>query len=139
MGKLTSATKAQRRAKLIAALLETNSDTEAAQRAGVSMSTLTRYRSDPLFMGEWRDALDKLVDRGVDRALQAFDQVVERMTETALHESSTPKERIAAQRELAAIALKLREERFVDQELRELRQIAQALGCVDVTPEESDD
>lgn len=120
---------------MIRALLETNSDREAAAIAGVSTRTIERFRTDPVFVGEYRNALDRLVDGGIDRALKAFDSVIERMAETALHESSTPKERIAAQRELAAIGLKLREERYVDQELRELRALAASLGCVDVTPE----
>lgn len=62
---------------LIAALLTERNDTEAAKKAGISASSLKRWRKDETFAKAYRDARARLVEGAVARLLNATDSAVD--------------------------------------------------------------
>ncbi|MHB9110128.1 MAG: hypothetical protein ACYDCO_24010 [Armatimonadota bacterium] len=93
------------REQAIAALLETNTITAAAQRVGVAEKSLRNWLKDPDFAAEYRDARRSLVTQASDRLAKSCQEAVNTLNDIMQHsENDAP--RVTAARAILDYAYK---------------------------------
>jgi transposase len=81
--------------KVLAALLETPSIREAAQKTGIGEATIYRYLQDKEFLGEYRAAKRSLVEGSITQLQQATVDAVETLKRNLRSESPSAEIRAA--------------------------------------------
>jgi arginine/lysine/ornithine decarboxylase len=93
------------RERAIAALLETNTITAAAQLTGIAEKSLRNWLKEPGFAGEYRDARRALVTQASDRLAKSCREAVDTLNDIMRHsENDAP--RVTAARAILDYAYK---------------------------------
>lgn len=106
----------RQRAAIVALLVATNR-AEAANRAGVSERTLTRYLADPTFRTEYRTAARDAAETAVNRILGAQERAIDTLLDVM--GDGTPAARQRAARAVLEVGLRLADE-DIDRRLSEV-------------------
>ena len=108
--------------RALAALVLCPTAKEAAKAAGLSESTLRKYRKDPEFMAEYRKRCNESLETACVKAKSALPPAIERLAVIVLDDKQQPREQIAACRALCEYSLRLNEAVDIEQRLRALEE-----------------
>ena len=93
--------------KAMAALVRCPTLAMAAKEAGVSPATLRRWRKDPVFVAEYRAALDEIIEDVSRAARQSLGEAVEVLREIAKNTKAPTSSRVAAGRAILESGLRI--------------------------------
>lgn len=102
----------QKQNRALAALLTCPTKEQAAQAAGIGLTTLKRYLADPEFQTAYREAVTSLLADATRESQQALSPALSCLREITTDTEASATARIAAARSLLEFGLKLTE--FVD-------------------------
>ncbi|MBR3474206.1 MAG: hypothetical protein IKH34_03960 [Oscillospiraceae bacterium] len=111
-------TEKQKRA--IAILARSPTLTEAAKAAGISVSTLRRWRSQAEFKTAYRQALDEIIEDASRAARQSLGEAVEVLREIAKNTKAPTSSRVAAGRAILESGLRIIEASDILERLQSL-------------------
>ena len=97
-------TRKQERA--IAALLTTDSVTQAASVAGVGERTLYRWLQNPAFLEQYRKARKAAVDQAISTLQERANKAARALVDIAEDQEMPPSTRVAAAREILQASIK---------------------------------
>ena len=110
----------RRQTKALAALLECKSVAEAARRCGCAESTLFVYLKNPIFVGEYEAAQDRLLDDAAARVKRGLAPALDVLQEISEDATQPPASRVAAARGTVEAGLKLLREHETRKKIDEL-------------------
>ena len=93
---------------------------QAAQKAGIGVSTLKRYLDEPEFQTAYQDAVTKLLEEASVQAKQGLNPALSCLREIVEDRKTAATARIQAARSLLEFALRLTETVDVMRQLNEL-------------------
>lgn len=96
----------RKREQAIAALIEKPTIREAAEKAGVSESTLFRWLAEEGFQEAYRKAKRQLVDSSITRLQKITGEAVEALREVMNDSESPPSSRVMAARTVLEMGIK---------------------------------
>ncbi len=99
----------QKQNRALTALLTNPTKEAAARAAGIGLTTLKRYLSDPAFMAEYRAAVSSLLDDATRESQQALSPALSCLREVIADSEAPVTARIAAARSLIEYSMKLTE------------------------------
>ena len=102
---------------VIAALLDSRTVADAAQKTGVPARTIYRWLSEPSFQTALRAAEEGVIDEAVRRLLGMQQQALSALQVVMLGKDTPPSSRVAAARTVLDAMLRLRELRSVEERL----------------------
>lgn len=108
--------------RALAALVLCPTAREAAKAAGLSESTLRRYKQDPTFLEEYRKRCNESLEAACTKAKSALPPAIERLNRIAQDDKQQPREQIAAARAVLEYGLRLIEANDFEQRLRALEE-----------------
>ena len=91
----------------LAALLTQPTKEKAAQAAGIGVTTLKRYLSDPAFQKEYQKAVSDLIEDAATAAKQSLAPALSCLREIVEREDASDANKIAASSKLIEYGLKL--------------------------------
>lgn len=98
--------KAKRCEKVLSALLQTGSLTEAGKLAGVSEVTIWRYLKDPAFAAKYHSAKRSILDSAINKLQTASGEAVETLRLIMCKENANPSARVSAAKVVLEQAIK---------------------------------
>lgn len=118
----------QRQERAIRALLECRTKAEAAQTAGVGVSTLRRWmRQDAAFMAAYREAVDEVLESTTRKAQSAVGQAIDILSDIMKNPDEQAGPRVSAADKVLGYSLKLTEQNDVLARMSELERIVEEL------------
>ena len=97
----------QKQTRALAALLTQPTQAQAAQKAGIGLSTLKRYLDESEFQTAYQEAVTKLLEEASVQAKQGLSPALSCLREIVTRKDVTDANRIAASRSLIEYGLKL--------------------------------
>lgn len=97
----------ERKRKAITCLIRSPNFAEAARSAGVSESTLRRWRREPDFAAEYRAALDEIIEDASRAARQSLGEAVQALREITKNTNAPTSSRVAAGRAILECGLRI--------------------------------
>lgn len=95
--------------KALSALLTQPTQKKAAETAGISLSTLKRYLSEPEFQTAYKDALSDLVTDASSQMKQSMEPAIAALRQIVEKEDETAQARVSAARSVLEFSLRLTE------------------------------
>lgn len=108
--------------RALAALLSCPTVRDAAEAAGLTESTLRRYRQNPEFAAEYKKRCAAMLESATDKAKSSLPPAVERLSSIVMDDGQQPREQIAAARAVLEYGLRLVEANDFEQRLRALEE-----------------
>ncbi|WP_298030039.1 hypothetical protein [uncultured Dysosmobacter sp.] len=108
--------------KALAALLTQPTRGQAAQAAGIGLTTLKRYLEDSAFQAEYQKAVSELVEDAAAQARQSLNPALSCLREIVEDGDEPATARIQASRSLLEYGLRLVEVADIMKQLQELEQ-----------------
>lgn len=111
-----------RQEKALAALLNSNTQDEAAKAAGIGTRTIKTYLQDEAFRKEYRSRLTELCENAARKAQRELSQSVDTLTAIRDDKDTPPAQRITAAKTIIDSALRLREQVELEDRIEALEQ-----------------
>ena len=112
-----------RQTKAIAALMSEPTKKAAAEKAGISESTLRSYLADPSFQAAYKEAFSDLMTDATRQAQRNLSPALKTLREVVEDEEQPATARISAARSLLEYGLKLSEYHDIAAKMQELEKI----------------
>lgn len=112
--------------RALAALLQSGTNAEAAEKAGISESTLYRYLGDDTFKAALREAQDVAIQAAVSLLSGEARAAAQTLAEIHKDKAVNPAVRVQAARAVLIENLKIREQHDVAERLAALEEIVNA-------------
>ena len=122
MSRFTKASRSEE--KIIAALLEAPSVTEAARRCGISERTFWRYLKRDDFRQRYESAKRQILEHAMNRLQTSMGEAVETLREIARDADNPPAARVAAARAVLEFGLRALETGELAERLSRLEELA---------------
>lgn len=117
-----------RQLQALEALLSTPTKSAAAERAGISISTLRNYLADEEFARAYHDGLREILDDATHAAQKAMTGAVCVLDQICKNPKSSGTVRVAAARSLLEFGLKLTEQLDTAEKLADIERAVKAMG-----------
>lgn len=108
--------------RALAALISCHTVREAAETAGLTESTLRRYRQNPEFAAEYKRRCAEMLEEATNKAKAGLPLAVERLTSILQDDFEQSREQIAASRAVLEYGLRLIEANDFEKRLRTLEE-----------------
>lgn len=99
----------QKQNRALTALLTCPTKEQAAQAAGIGLTTLKRYLADPEFQAEYQKAVSGIIEDAATQARQSLSPALSCLREIVADSGETATARIQAARSLLEYGLRLTE------------------------------
>lgn len=98
--------KRRKRELAIAGLIECDSQTEAAKRAGIAARTLRAWMQEPDFIEAWRKARRRILESSIGRLQGVTADAVKALHSICLDKDASPSARVRAAAEILGFAMR---------------------------------
>ena len=114
--------------RAIDALLTCRTQTEAAQKAGISRQTLRKYRKNPEFEAEYNEAARGVLEDAKTQAAAGLGPAVDALIKIVIDDEAQDTARVSAAKAVLEYSLRLCEYVDIARRLEKLEQYAQEGG-----------
>ena len=114
--------------RAIDALLTCRTQTEAAQKAGISRQTLRKYRKNPEFEAEYNEAARGVLEDAKTQAAAGLGPAVDALIKIVIDDEAQDTARVSAARAVLEYSVRLCEYVDIARRLEKLEQYAQEGG-----------